>query len=409
MKKLFFLFFVCQSWLLNAQIVGCTDPMAVNYNAQAIINDGSCTYLSTSINPLTSVLLDSCLLETSGLTFWNNLIWTINDDTDTSIYGLDSLSGLVSEKITLPNVTNHDWEEISQDSNYFYIGDFGNNATGNRTDLKILRISKNSFLSGVQQIDTIAFSYSTQTDFTNQGSNNTDFDCEAFIVGVDSIYLLTKQWVGLKTTVFSIPKTPGIYFAQPKDSLDVGGLITAATYLESKKIVVLTGYSKTLSPFFYLLYDFQDHNFFSGNKRKVDIGLSYHQIEGVTTTNGLTVYCSNEKFTYGSIINNPQKLHTFDLSSILGYYICSDIGRENIKTRPLVHLFPNPTSNILSIFVSSEFLNHAYTIVNSRGRTVLTGKILTENTIIDVNKLKTGCYFVKLEGTQCTISKFIKR
>jgi hypothetical protein len=62
-------------------------------------------------------------------------------------------------------VKNTDWEEISQDSSYIYVGDFGNNYQGNRTDLHILRIEKKSFLLNQPIIDTISFSYSNQTDF----------------------------------------------------------------------------------------------------------------------------------------------------------------------------------------------------------------------------------------------------
>jgi len=88
-----------------------------------------------------------------------------------------------------------------QDKDYLYVGDFGNNLNGNRTDLKILRIRKNSVLVNPLKIDTINFSYSNQTNFTPTGTNNTDFDCEAFIVASDSIYLFTKQWIS-KRQVF---------------------------------------------------------------------------------------------------------------------------------------------------------------------------------------------------------------
>ena len=81
------------------------------------------------------------------------------------------------QQFNITGVENYDWEEISSDSLFIYVGDFGNNVNGNRTDLHILRIEKNSLLINSPVIDTISFTYSDQTDFTPTGSNNTDFDC----------------------------------------------------------------------------------------------------------------------------------------------------------------------------------------------------------------------------------------
>ena len=67
----------------------------------------------------------------------------------------------------MPNkVENSDWEEISQDDGYIYLGDFGNN-TGDRTDLHILRVEKSSLKSGKPSIDTIWYTYSDQYDIGN--------------------------------------------------------------------------------------------------------------------------------------------------------------------------------------------------------------------------------------------------
>jgi hypothetical protein len=62
-------------------------------------------------------------------------------------------------------VVNKDWEEISQDSTYFYIGDFGNNVSEKQKRPSYLRIEKRSLALDVPKIDTLSFSYSDQTDF----------------------------------------------------------------------------------------------------------------------------------------------------------------------------------------------------------------------------------------------------
>jgi hypothetical protein len=308
LKKIFlvtFLFIVTQ---FHAQISGCTDPLSKNFNPSATINDGSCVYRSTKVKPKYSIQLPAALNETSGVVFSNNLLWTTNDDRDTTLYNIDT-SAVIRKKIALKKVTNKDWEEIAQDSSYFYIGDFGNNVSGNRKDLHILRIEKKSIEGSIQKIDTISFSYSNQTDFTKLKSNTTNFDCEAFVVLHDSIYLFTKQWKKKSTTVYMIPKTPGTYIAQLKDTFNIKGLITSATIVPDRKLLVLCGYSKSLSPFAYLFYGFSGLDFFSGNKRKIKIALPFHQIEGVATRNGLQYYLTNENFTRNQFLAVPQQLH----------------------------------------------------------------------------------------------------
>ncbi|WP_243400331.1 T9SS C-terminal target domain-containing protein [Flavobacterium alvei] len=316
MKKAILFFFLFCITSIYSQISGCMDSSAKNYNPNATIDNGSCRYNSTKTKPETSIKLSDSLVETSGLIAFDHLLWTHNDDHDTTIYGLDA-NGKIQNKIKLEKVKNNDWEEISQDENYIYIGDFGNNYQGNRRNLHILRIEKNSFLSNKPQIDSISFSYSNQTDFSVQKQNTTDFDCEAFVVSQDSIYLFTKQWSQNKSSIYVLPKIPGNHIAQLKETLNIDGLITGATLLTSGKRIVLCGYSKTLQPFLYLLYDYKNNDFSTGNQRKIKLSLPFHQIEGIATFNEKIFYLTNESFVRKPIINTPQQMHTVDLSLYL--------------------------------------------------------------------------------------------
>ena len=315
MNKILVLFFLILTSTYG-QISGCTDAQAKNFNPNANNNDGSCDYAFTKIKPETSLKLSDSLIETSGLMSYHNLLWTHNDDHDNTIYGLDS-NGKIQKKIKLEKVKNNDWEEISQDSSYIYIGDFGDNFRGNRKNLHILRIEKKSFLTNNPVIDSISFSYSNQTDFTQQKENTTDFDCEAFIVSQDSIYLFTKQWKQNKTSVYVLPKIPGKHIAKLKETLNVKGLITGATLLASGKQIVLCGYSKMLKPFLYLLYDYKNYDFSKANQRRIKLELPFHQVEGIATFDGKQFYLTNESFIRKPFINVTQQMHTVDLSSYL--------------------------------------------------------------------------------------------
>ncbi len=192
----------------EAQTPGCTDPLAINYSSSAIKNNGSCIYQSESVSPILNLNIASDLAETSGIILWQNQIWTHNDNADINIYSLDTLKGNIIQPYPLTGSLNKDWEEISQDDDYLYIGDFGNNLNGNRTDLKILRVSKTSILSNSPVIETINFSYSDQIDFSPTGSNNSDFDCEGFLLSPLTAFSCLQSNGYLIKPAFTLSRKP---------------------------------------------------------------------------------------------------------------------------------------------------------------------------------------------------------
>ena len=401
---IFILVFILLYGNAKAQIYGCTDRLAINYNSSATINDGSCIYNPANISPLASLPLDEVLSETSGLIFWNNNLWTHNDNLDINIYMLDTLYGRIVQAYPLTGIENRDWEEISQDEEYVYIGDFGNNS-GNRRDLRILKISKVSLISGSPVIDSIKYSYSDQVDFT-PAANDTDFDCEAFIVTEDSIYLFTKQWTSNQTSLYSLPKNAGNYTAKLRSSLDVNGLITGATYLGSERIIALSGYSNKLVPFVYLLYDFSGSDFFGGNKRKIGILLDFHQIEAITSPDGIKYFMSNESFSFFPITNTPQKIHLFNLSSFLGNYLNLPIPVPDEENNFIIS--PVPAHDIINIKSLAGLLPADYSMINLSGRIVMTGRLTAEETIVSVSGLGPGLYILKIGEEKRHSYKVIK-
>ncbi|TFH22549.1 MAG: T9SS C-terminal target domain-containing protein [Bacteroidia bacterium] len=301
----------------NSSGRGCKDPLANNLEVEAAENDGGYTYDEVWIRPRKSLALSESLKGTSGLLFWEGSLWTHNDNADTRLYELDTSSGAIREDYLLEGVENTNWEDMDQDSEFIYLGDFGNNASGNRDDLHILRIQKASLLSGSPDIDTIWFSYSDQHDLNPVGPNQTEFDCEAFVLSSGHIFLFTKQWITGHTSVYALPKQPGNHVAQKLNSFDIQGLVSGATFLESKQLLVLCGYSGILQPFLYLMYDFPAYDFFSGNKRRVNISIPFLQVEGIASMDGLTYYLSNESYVKEPVTNTLQQLHILELNSYL--------------------------------------------------------------------------------------------
>lgn len=326
-KNLLFIL-LCAYTSCNSANPRCTDPQALNYDSLANEDDGSCKYQITTVSPEWSKELGDQIEESSGLIFWDGFLWTMNDDTDTRLYQLDTGTAMITDAYLVQGVVNHDWEEMAQDPDYIYVGDFGNNG-GDRKDLHILRIEKKSMSSAQPEIDTIWFSYSDQRNFNSNGFNQTDFDCEAFIIASDQIYLFTKQWLSMNTTLYELSKKPGAHVAQKREVFPIDGLVTGSTCLEEERLLVLCGYVGFFQPFLYLFYDYEGDGFFSGTHKRINLNLPLHQMESVYTGDGIHYYTTNESFKLASRVNIPQKLHKVDLSEHLQAYL--DARRNLIK------------------------------------------------------------------------------
>ena len=389
---------------ISAQQAGCPDRLAVNYNTEAVINDGSCRYNPANIAPLGSLNLDAKIAETSGLIFWDNMFWTHNDNSDINLYALDTLYGKIEQQHPLTGISNTDWEEISQDENYIYIGDFGNNS-GNRTDLKVYRVAKQGFYGNTLHFDSICFSYPEQVDFDSE-SYDSDFDCEAFIVSGDSLYLFTKEWAGNRTTLYSVPKTPGTWDAKRGAVINVNGLITGAVYISDKRVIVLTGYSEKLKPFLYLLYDFTGTGFFGGNKRKIDLLLPYHQVEAIANTNGTRFFITNEAFSYEPLIRNSQKIHLVDLRSFLGDYLGLSVPIPDTLNNFIIS--PIPANNYIIVQSLTELIPADYFLINMSGQIVKTGELESDTSLVNLSDLSSGIYFLRIGTGRRQAYKIVK-
>ena len=391
MKKLFLL--VGLVLLLNfkteAQKRGCTDVLANNYDSSAKINDGSCTYPSTSYSTkvVCSKLSDS-LIETSGLMYYNNWFWTLNDSgNEPAIYAFDSITGAIIHRTFIKNKTNIDWEEMTQDSQYIYIGEFGNN-DGTRKDLKVYRIQK-SQLSFSQKSDSVnadelQFNLADQTSFVSANQNH-NYDIEAMCIWHDSLHLFSKDWVDGKTRHYAMPRVPGNYSLIPRETLDAGGLVTSACTNSKGDKIILGGYSKTVGGcFIWLLYDFQNGYFFSGNKRRIDLGnaLSFGQFEA-SAFKGQQLYVSNEKYFTSASFRRVEvqqwfagyrKISLLPPSKLLVYQWCNELVIET-KTG----------TGVLKLY-------------NAIGTCVITYKINNVSTNIDISLLSAGVYTIDVNG-----------
>jgi len=234
--------------------------------------------------------LDKKVDETSGLIFYDNSFWTINDSGDNpNLYRLDQSTGEVSQIITLSNGTNVDWEDIAQDEKFIYIGDTGNNH-GSRTKFQVYKVAKSKISSSGNltiEAEIIEFIYENQPSMLIAYAH--DFDCEALTIINDKLTLFTKNWGSNNTDCYQIDDS-GI--AKKVASYKSEGLITGAHYEASKDRIIMIGYQRSnkKEPFIFQIASFSK----SANTIRHDLpDLAGYQTESICI-NDEKIYITNE-------------------------------------------------------------------------------------------------------------------
>jgi hypothetical protein len=322
--------------------------------------------------------LDALVKETSGLLYLNNTLITHNDSgSSNQLYELDTSTGAVTRTVTIANASNTDWEDLTHDGTYIYIGDFGN-YDGSRTNLKIYRISiADYFASTSVTADIINFSYSDQTDFTvNELATN--FDAEGLIHYNNMLYVFSKNWLDGKTNVYELSKTPGNYSISIIDTIIAQGLISGATYNALDNGILLCGYDFN-GPFLIQLNAFSSGLFSNGSvvKTTVIMPANYSvQIEAITPISANTYYVSAEEN-----LPNASGLYSFNTSTL-------SVSTYNLEES--ISFYPNPADDSI-VLSQDDCVTKIYAI---------TGQLVKTSTKkqIDISDLTTGIYLVKIEG-----------
>jgi hypothetical protein len=338
--------------------------------------------------------LPANLSESSGIIFFNNKLITHNDSGgENKLFELDTISGLVIRTVTISNATNIDWEDITQDNTSIYIGDIGNNS-GNRTDLKIYKISKNDYISSTNvTAETIQFSYSDQTDFTTN-ANNTEWDSEALVsFDATNLILFTKNWVDGTTKGYLIPKVQGSYSLTPlTTTLNSGGLITGGTYNPLTDKLLLVGYTKTLQSFVWEIEGYNGSDVFSGTSTKTPLtSFGLEQVEAIDYVNESRYFMTSESFSQ-SIFSDYAKAITW--------------STVDIELNSTINLYPNPVNDFLHIQISASEIR-SVEIFDTKAALLYKGNNLN----IDMSRFSNGMYIVKvgLKNDFFTIKKIVKK
>ena len=249
---------------------------------------------------VSKIVLPKIINETSGLEFYNNNFITHNDSGgEPSLYVFNEM-GEVIETIGLDKnpdfeIENNDWEDITNDNEYLFVADTGNNF-GNRDNLNIIRVSKGTDL----MVDgIIEISYSDQESFFPRPKHK--YDAEAIIVIEDKIALFSKDRENLNTDLYLVNKNQnGSQILTSEVSYDVNTLITGGDYDEDRNLLALVSYNSNGNQYLLLFKNFKLNNLENNTFKKFKIPLEQAQIEAVKIIDEKTFWVTSEDEGIGS-------------------------------------------------------------------------------------------------------------
>ena len=301
--------------MLRAQIPGCIDPAASNYNPAATFNDGGCIYGPSSAAPLLLATLSDSLSELSGLIkACHDLLGHNDGGNEDRLFRLQGSTGAVLNSSPLPLALT-DWEDLAVGPAHVFLGDFGNNA-GQRDTLSIYRLAINEVCNGsIQSIDTLRFWYADAPTGTLHADSH-NLDCEAMAVYRDSLWLFSKNRMGNQVRIYGLPSLPGLYGIQALDSIPVVGQITGADIL-GDSCMALVGYAPPFYvPFLVLGFASDLGAPWKGCLRRIDLGsvLQMGQLEAVCFWSGTELRLGSEAV---SALGLGPRLYGLNVSSFL--------------------------------------------------------------------------------------------
>ncbi len=116
----------------------------------------------------------------------------------------------------------------------------------------------------------------------------------------------------------------------------------------------------------------------------------------------LTIFDLELNDNYIIASTNTQGVFRFPLSTL---NLSIDISDFDGKST--VSIYPNPTANQINVNTNLELIGSVYNVYDNTGKSVLTGKITSEKTIIGLENLVAGIYFIQVGRNNKNVSKII--
>jgi len=118
----------------------------------------------------------------------------------------------------------------------------------------------------------------------------------------------------------------------------------------------------------------------------------------------LTIFDLELNDNYIIAATNTQGVFRFALSNL---NLTSGFSDSDVNEA--ISIFPNPTTNQISVKADDKLIGTAYTIYDHIGKSVFSGIIINENTSIEMGNLPGGIYMLCVGDNMKQISKIIKQ
>jgi hypothetical protein len=146
---------------------------------------------------------------------------------------------------------------------------------------------------------------------------------------------------------------------------------------------------------------------------QTDLGVGFQNLNSVgqysgTTNDTLTVSnitMSNNNQPFRCIINSGS---CSDTSNVAVLTVNNNVGINEFTQDNLFSVFPNPAHSQINIKADATLLGSVYTVYDNTGKVVLSGKINSENTTIELGNLSGGIYLFSVGENLKQTFKVIK-
>jgi hypothetical protein len=118
----------------------------------------------------------------------------------------------------------------------------------------------------------------------------------------------------------------------------------------------------------------------------------------------LTIFDLELNDNYIIAATNTQGVFRFALSNL-----SLSTGISDLDVKNAISLFPNPTTNQINVKADYKLIGTAYIVYDNLGKSVFSGIINNENTLIEMENLPGGIYMLSVGNSSKQIIKIIKQ
>ena len=238
-----------------------------------------------------AISLPNSLKETSGLHCEKNSLLSVNDSGNDPVVYRISLEGDVLFSQRLP-IDNQDWEAMTADEQYWYIGDIGNNS-GRRETLSLFKVNQGA----PNEITELTLTYAG-VDMSEHVYFEHDYDAEALVNVQEHLFLFSKSWSTEVGLVYKINKDDKVQSVRPLAEIQgLPGVITGAAWDAHNEQFLLAGYQTSfwgmMSPFIASL----SRSFEILHIQKLE---GFSQVEAICIDNKQAIWLTQEGSTFKS-------------------------------------------------------------------------------------------------------------